>query len=258
MKNPYIQLTHILFTEPSDSPDYAIAYSILMHSRNPQIITTNLLAEECSVSKPTIVRFCRSLGYKDFTQFRWSLNLAPDTSMKNYPPVGDLDSFTHSYYSSLKDTVAWMEEHIPKEELIQLAKDIISHKNVYLFGNAQSNDSAYNFMRKLLLQGQQVSVVSNPALQEKTIKHLPPDSLSIVLSVNGDFCITFVEPDCFANKPEKQLVYWLTCNPSCDAVPNVSHTILCCSHGGFTGGNLSIEIVLNLVLQYCWYFRNIH
>ena len=257
MKNPYIQLTHILFTESSDSPDYAIAYSILMHSHNPQIITTNLLAEECNVSKPTIIRFCRSLGYKDFTNFRWSLNLTPNASIKNYPFINDIGSFTHSYYSSLRDTISWMEMNLPKETLIQLAKDIISHKNIYLFGNAQSNDSAHNFMHKLLLQGQQVQVVSNPALQETTIKHLPPDSLSIIISVNGDFWTTFVEPGCFKDKPPQQLVYWLTCNPSYDEIPNVDHTILCCNHAGFTGGNLSIEIALNLVLQYCWYFRGI-
>jgi len=74
MKNPYVQLTHVLFTEPQDSPYYVIALSILMHSSHPEKITTNLLAAKCCVSKPTITRFCRSLGYQDFKEFKWNLN----------------------------------------------------------------------------------------------------------------------------------------------------------------------------------------
>jgi len=176
--------------------------------------------------------------------------------MKMYPVIQDLGSFTKNYYQSIKDTLNWMENNLPPAELIQLARDIVNHQKIYLFGNAQANDSACNFMRKLLLQNQQSHVISNPSLQANTIQCMEPDALAIILSVNGDFWTTFVDPTCFANKPDQQVVYWLTCSSSHNGIPGIDHIIQCSDHSGFTGGNLSIDIALNLVLQYCWHLRN--
>lgn len=252
MQSPFELLLHLLFTEPLDSTNYILSAAILANLKKANELTTQMLADSCNVSKPTVVRFCRHLGYKDFTQFKIALQQTPHRPLNLYPIVNNYEAFTTQYFQTLREGIMWMEKELPRKELMTLAAEIVRRENIYLFGNAQSNSSACDFSRRLILQGKWPYVVSSPLRQMETIQNMEKNALAIVISVYGGFWTSYVNPDCFAHKPAGQKVYWMTCNPNISDLPGVDHVIHCSPYNDYRGGNLAIAVALNLLLQYCW------
>lgn len=257
--HPYVQLTHILATEPPDSTNRVLALCIL-HTINEigsANLSTNMLASRCNVSKPTIVRFCRSLGFESFTDFKFALVQSydigsTDAALSKMPSITNYDRFAAEYLDEVQQSIQWMKDTLPVWQLKELAQEIVRRKNIYLFGNSQAYDSACNLMNKLLVQGIKAEVVSATLKQAECIRNMEENALGIVLSVNGHFWDTFVDRTCFSEKKPAQRIYWLTCNPPEDEIPGIDRVIRCGPRNDLAGGNLCIDLVINLILQFCW------
>ena len=66
MSNIRIQLLNVINRESSDSMNFIIAQYILENLDRRKVITTKELADNCNVSKSSISRFCRKIGYEGF------------------------------------------------------------------------------------------------------------------------------------------------------------------------------------------------
>lgn len=256
LQNPYAKLAQLLVTEPKESTNYHISKKILELSHNLVKLTTNELSEQCNVSKPTIIRFCRSLGYENFSDFKWALISWSNLELKQYSPIEDKYNFFNDYLFSVHNSIDWIMENVTVTEIIKLSKLIFEARHVYLFGNAQAYASASNLMRKLLIQGKYSVDVSSPLLHVETFQQMEANSLAIVLSVTGDFWSEFPEDFFSKHKKNGQSIYLLTCQVS-DATPKeVDEIIYCGNKTGLDGGNLSIDIILNLLIQYYGCYPN--
>ena len=50
-----------------------VADYVFAHHRNPQFMSITSLAEECRVAEATIFRFCKTLGFKGYNEFKLAL-----------------------------------------------------------------------------------------------------------------------------------------------------------------------------------------
>lgn len=246
-----MSLAQLLQTEPDDSINHMIAQTIVKCMRENRDITTNYLAQSCSVSKTSITRFCRYLGFDSFTDFKELIQVTDSDHHRKYKP--DMDSpgsFASDYLEQIIQNCIDMKNSLDIELVFQLAKDIHQHEHICLLGNGQSGNSLNSFMISLLMQGKYAQVASMPAEQESIINNLKPDTLVIVLSIYGEFFKMYVNDSVFATKPANTTIYLLTCNPDIPCPANIDYLLLCSQSPGFAAGNLSADIVLNLVLQY--------
>lgn len=246
-----MSLAQLLQTEPEDSLYHLIAQTIVKCLGEGRNISTNYLSRICNVSKTSITRFCRYLGFDSFISFKESIQMTESDLHSKYPSETNTPTdFANSYLNQIIQNCLRMKETFNASELFHLAEEIRSHENICLLGNGQSGNSLNSFMISLLLQGKYAQVSSMPSQQKKIINNLKPDTIVIILSVYGSFFDMYVTADCFLNKPENTDIYLLTCNQDLPSPPGIDHVILCCNDTGFSGGNLSTDIVLNLVLQY--------
>lgn len=88
MSNIRIQLLNIINRESPDSMNFIIAQYILENLERKKVVSTKELADECKVSKSSISRFCRKLGYEDFLE----LQIA----------IGSYNSFIEERFTDLK------------------------------------------------------------------------------------------------------------------------------------------------------------
>lgn len=247
-------LAETLRTYPEDSLYYGIAKTIVREINCREHLSSNYLARACNVSKTSLTRFCRDLGYDTLSQFRDDLLRGDSDVHRKYSLSLDSPSaLKDTYFDHLSESLAWMKSHLDTNLLFQLARDIVSHEHVYLFGNAQSANSADSFMSTLLLQGKYVQVVpGKPEEERAALRSLKPDSIVVVLSVYGTFFSLYVDRDAFAGKPENTRVYWLTCAAHPEPPTGVDYVLRCSDRLGFDGGNLCTDIALNLLAQYCF------
>lgn len=251
LNNAIMSLSQLLQTEPESSLNHIIAQTVIRCMRDQRDVSTNYLAQTCNVSKTSITRFCRHLGFDTFADFKESLWSTESDMHRKYPSsMVSSQDFASRYLESVSQNCQWMKEHLDTSQLIRLAQEIESHNNICLLGNGQSGNSLNGFMLSLLVQGKYAQVSTMPQEQESIIQNMKPDTLVIILSIYGKFFDMYVDRSCFQKKPENSVVYLLTCNSNLPAPPGIDHTILCCPDPGFTGGNLAADMVLNLVLQY--------
>lgn len=246
-----IRLAQILQTEPEDSLNRLIAQTVAQHIPNIEHLSTNDMARLCNISKTTFIRFCRHLGYETFADFKYALVYNQSDLHHKYPlQINNSAQFASEYFDHITQNIHWMKNHLDLHLLQNMAHDLLIHEHVFLLGNAQSGNSANNLMFSLLQMGKVCHVATIHKDHMQIISHLKPNSMVIVISNYGSFFNMFVTPDCLKNKPENTVVYLITCNPNLSQPAGVDHILLCNEDAGLSGGNLSIDIALGLLLQY--------
>ena len=252
-----IRLAQILQTEPEDSLNRLIAQTVVQHIPSISQLSTNDMARLCNISKTSFIRFCRHLGYDTFAEFKYALMYNQmDTHQKYTAQIGNPFQFAANYLDRINQNITWMKKHLDLSILWTMAQDLQTHQHILSLGNAQSGNSANNLMFCLLQLGKMCQVATIHKDQMQLISHLKPDSMVIIISNYGSFFDAFVTPDCFKNKPEGTVVYVLTCNNNLSVPEGVDHILLCNQDAGYAGGNLSIDITLSLLLQYCHELQN--
>lgn len=246
-----LSLAQLLQTEPEDSINHLIARTVVKCMRDNRELTTNYLSRVCNVSKTSITRFCRHLGFDSFIEFKNNI-LATDSDLhrKYKSDMKSPEDFASDYLKHIVQNCYDMGSFLDTKLVFQLATDIASYEHICLLGNGQSGGSLNSFMISLLMLGRYAQVVSIPSEQKIVINNLKPNSLVIVLSIYGRFFDMYVDNTVFSSKPANVKIYLLTCNQDLSCPTGIDHLLLCSRNPGFDGGNLSADIILNLVLQY--------
>lgn len=246
-----IRLAQILQTEPEESLNRLIAQVVVQQMPNIENLSTNDMARLCNISKTSFIRFCRHLGFETFADFKSAIIRNQSDFHQKYPSeINDLGVFSNDYFEFIKENICWLQTNLDLNLLQNMAQDLMTYTNVFLLGNAQSGNSANNLMFNLLQMRKLCHVATIHSEHRQIISHLKPNSMVIIISNYGSFFHTFVTPDCLKNKPENTVVYLLTCNENYPCPEGVDHVLLCGKDTGFSGGNLCIDMVLNLLLQY--------
>lgn len=100
----YFRLLIILNEEDSESTYYHIAVVMLRHFKQLNEYSIIQLAELCDVSKSTISKFIRYIGYEDFADFRYATLLQEnkygnqfnyETNVMNFIERNSLDTYIY-------------------------------------------------------------------------------------------------------------------------------------------------------------------
>jgi len=96
------------------------------------------IARRARVSAPTVVRFCRSLGYEGLPEFKLHLaqNLAvgKSTLHRAVVPGDTMQAVTHKVLQSAISALANLEQHVVPEDLERAARRVASARRVDCYG----------------------------------------------------------------------------------------------------------------------------
>lgn len=172
-----------------------------------EVLNSNIteLAEKAKVSDASIVRFCRSLGYKGYQDFK--INAAKDVlpREKHFNPVlekGDnpeviCRKIFESEVSVLNRTLAGLRI----DSVINAAEMIKNAKRVMIFGSGGSLLVAQDALHKLMKIGVQVYVYEDRDLQLMASSLTGKDDLVIGISHSGS---NYSVLKCLKNARENQ------------------------------------------------------
>lgn len=180
------QLIHTLLAYLNNSLDKDINYNIakcfLENIDKLEHFSLDHAAEACHVSPSTINRFCKRIGFKNFSYLRNSLTYSTGSSAEErLASVLQTDIFL----KKLNENVEVIEA-IPLEQLDRVASAINQSRRIVILGFEKHQVQAIELQKKLLLFGKLSECGTNLFKQIDTLAETTEDDLIITISIQGN------------------------------------------------------------------------
>ena len=119
MSNIRIQLLNVINRESSDSMNFIIAQYILENLDRRKVITTKELADNCNVSKSSISRFCRKIGYEDFMELQYAIATYNSFIAERFSHIDGVTTkdYVVNYFERSKEIINYLNQNMDTDTL---------------------------------------------------------------------------------------------------------------------------------------------
>lgn len=206
MHDPADILNNYLKGNYKNSINEEIARYFIVYLADLPNLKLTEVAEKCHVSTPTVIRFCRELGFLDFTDFKKCVQQA---NIEN-----ELERSKRFFWKFKKDLVEYRDRIdavndkvissillLDLNNIEELAKDILNYRYVYIFGASLSLLVGEYLRIQLIGLNKNIIALSLPKM-DIPLSPVKEDTLGIVLTQqNGYFrqnpeIISYLQNNC--------------------------------------------------------------
>jgi RpiR family carbohydrate utilization transcriptional regulator len=167
-----------------------VALAVLEHPSATVTQNITALAKAADVSEPTVVRFCRTLGYEGWHEFKLKLAQGLALAMpgvNEQPAQDDLASeLVNKICSRSINTLLDLRNNL-NPEAIQKALDILSRANkIEFYGQGTSGIVAADAQHKFFRSGVPTVAYADPAIHSIAAALLRPGDAVVAISQRGN------------------------------------------------------------------------
>jgi len=246
------KLWTVLNRQSTDSVYAQIARTLIKDINHLESTSSTYIARHCGVSKPTISRFSRLLGYNDFYEFRVALAAyEPDWrhrwDVAGLPASAGTAEALRRFGEDVRARLTFLDDPVIAARVSQLVQEMRTFHRTRLMGNMQSGDLAQILHSSLYSVTDSIEAVMGYEERHRALHPLAAGTLLVVLSVNGAFLDSYLECGEHLSKSPGSKAWLLTCNP--ELVPNegFDEVINTRTGGGASGGNLSLDVLATAI-----------
>lgn len=181
-------LLSILNTNDESDTDFVIAKYLLNNLNDLKNISIYKVAEDCFVSRSSVQRFIKNIGYDSYTQLKASLDnvISHESAFIDYTD--------HAYYSEhLMESVQAMSKDICENSAKQGFKKFIDYfmeaDNIVLLTAEDSSYPCKIFQQELVSIGKIVRIITNANTNKQILESLNKNDLLLVSSITGNFAL---------------------------------------------------------------------
>ncbi|WP_162890788.1 MurR/RpiR family transcriptional regulator [Suicoccus acidiformans] len=201
-----------------DSIEFTIASTMIKYLNNLPSLSIDQLAELCHVSKSSLSKFVRSIGFKDYSEFREAAieQNEPDRYKSGYPTQNITDGIMeYGADGYLKILAIDIKNLFGSEELTDkishLVDDIYHHDDIAAFGEIYSETAAMNFQYKMSYYRKFVYTSMDTKRQSEYMDRVNENCLIIIFSNSGKYLQNVSERFLTSSKMTRVLI---TSNPT--------------------------------------------
>ncbi len=243
-----VLLVGLLNSEPADSVNHILASYILSHLQEMVHMGLGDLAEQCQVSKATVSRFCRALGYRDFYELKYDCYELEGYIPNQIVAPGDSD---WAFLQAANQQAEQLLAHVSQKDLDRLAQALLRFENIAFMGHMESGDVALMLQHDFYcLTGRIVRAMFRPLEQQQFFQSLREPTLVVVFSVEGHFFQRLFGANRAPKLPAGSMLCLLTSNCPKSPVPVQLH-INTGTKNDFSGRNLSLTLLEHLLILHC-------
>lgn len=189
--NVLTQITNEYLT--FSKPLKRIADYILSNASEPQYKSIYELAAICSVSESSVFRFCQTLGFKGYKEFKYALAEANsakliDGEIDAYDEILPEDSFmdmAKKLFAYNMVSVNQTLQLIDIDAYCEAAKCLKEAKHIYCFGQGSSGIMAQELWARFITVSNNFSYIPDSHLQTITVANCSKDDVVILFSYSG-------------------------------------------------------------------------
>lgn len=248
------RLWSVVEGESPDDINAQIALTLLDNISRLGRTSLASLAKLCGVSKPTMSRFARVVGFDDFYEFRLALEQAEPYGESRWqlqpatPEEDPIDAFAREASAGL----GFLHDPATQARIHHLADDMHAYRRVLLMGSMQSGEAASLLHYHVYGRSNQVRALTGYEEQAAALHSLQPDTLVVLFSVSGAFLTSHFRPGEHLEKPDGCKVWLLCCDPAAEVPEEVDACINTQTGTSCAGGNLSL-MVLATAIAMCFH-----
>lgn len=162
---------------------YHIALSILKHIYKITSFSLEEMANSCHVSPATINRFCKQIGYSNYSNFRAMVNVNEEKVFDGSLLDKDyMEHFTQSIYQNIECV-----NQLDLKQLDQALRCIHHQNRCVVLGYGSYQNYALDLQKNLFSCGKLLEVSIDMVHQYESILTLGPNDCVIVTSLSGRY-----------------------------------------------------------------------
>lgn len=235
--------------------NYEIATIMLKNFNKIKEMNITEISELCYVSPATISRFCRTIGFDNFSEFKnisnvkFSLQNDYSNQLLNSAEE-DIKSAYEEYTSSLIKNMSYTLENLDCENLDRIVKQINLTEKVSFFGAQFLHSGGKHLQSRLILTGKYIEAYSSYNKQLECARNLDNKSLAIIISVEGSFFFKYMEIVETLKENGVEIIL-ITQNVN-SRLADIADTILVCgnSNSNNEGRDLALYMIELLIFRY--------
>ena len=181
-------LLFVLNHNDKDDTDFIIAWYLITHLRKIKDISIYKIAEECYVSRSSIQRFIKNIGYESYTQLKEN---ADEVVTHEF---GFIDYTDHAEYQqylakSITDMINDVIRATKSKRYQSLIDTFMNSENIVILTAEDSSHACRVFQQQALTVKKLVRIVTSASNTLSILESMQPDDLLIVCSVTGNFAL---------------------------------------------------------------------
>lgn len=167
-----------------------LADYVLKHPSRVLNMSAQALAQQAETAASAVVRFCKSLGYSGYAEFKVRLAVElsrtePASYMTGVEPEDEpslvLEKIMAANIKALRDTLGGMD----KEAFAQAAGLLSGARKIYVYGIGTSSGLAEELAHRLMLLGLDVRAYTDAVSMRLSTMNLQPEDVAFGISHSG-------------------------------------------------------------------------
>lgn len=218
-----MRLLTLLNSVPPDTTLFHIAMVMITDYNMIAKLSIADMAARCNVSKSTLSKFTRELGFDDYHDFKDSAVPAEKRTVFQLSYVQNIMSVLEqnnydSYFSAIIQDISMLQKIVDTKAIDRFAKALVQYKKVASFGLMFSESAAIDLQYKLAYSSKFIYTSQDDRKQDAYIRSADADTLIIVFSNSGNFLHQQLlmpghpERNIFAHTKAK--IFAITANPA--------------------------------------------
>ena len=185
-------LLSILNKNDEDDTSFVIAKYILNNLKDIENRSIYKVAEDCYLSRSSVQRFIKEIGYDNYTQMKQSIAevIQHEEALLDYTDHTDYSNYILDSINSMTDDIA---ETTKKNGFKNLLNRFIQAKSVVLLAAEDSSHACKLLQQQLLATGKLIRIVTSAGTNLALLDSLDRDDLLIVCSISGNFALAINE-----------------------------------------------------------------
>lgn len=190
MKANRLSLLHSLFSiineNDKDDSNYVLAHYFLDHYHKLDKLNIYDVAITCYVSRSSVRRFCKSIGYENFLDLKNEFSTYDDRH-QSYMHYAKQDQFRQSLTAEINDMIIELNQRMHTHEVYHIAKQIKeSHRTIFLT-TGTSAGFVREFQQSMIFNKKVIHLVSELYSDNELLQDLNENDFVITISNTGTF-----------------------------------------------------------------------
>ena len=186
--NLLTSLLSILNRNDENDTDFMIARYFLMNLSRIKNTSIYTVAEQCYVSRSSVQRFIKSIGYDSYKQLKASLDevLDHENSFVDYTDHVEYKQYVSDNITGMMEDITKATTSIPYRKLVDR---FLNSDNVVILTAEDSSHACRLFQQQMLTTGKLIRIVTSANNNLSLLQNLNENDLLLVCSVTGNFAL---------------------------------------------------------------------
>lgn len=181
-------LLTVLNRNDEGSPECNLSTYMLEHLHELGRLSIYKIAADCYLSRSSVQRFIRTLGYDSFTSLKASLPEA-ERHQRAFIDYADHTNYATYLAHELQVMASDINETCVERNLESFARRIHDARDVVILTAEDSSSAARTFQQAMLSTGKLIRLITSSATSLSPLTRLTDHALLIVCSTTGNYAI---------------------------------------------------------------------